>query len=304
MVTTARDGSNALKAAVKVAEAACALPAVATQDWCDKAAAAMLHAVGSGVCVILIAQIDERGHIVRQEATGVAGATTMEVTTTVGRTATSSPLVPIDASDAGLTRVRTSLAQARDLHWPLAAISLSSVKIGAADRLGANLTDHHSGLAKRWAECRLHGLALAIAPLGSNGRSLVVELGSTQSPIGDQELACLEAVLPLVARRAIMAVGVNPSDAAHWLTTREQIILQHLLLGKSVREIAEELGRSPHTVHDHVKSLHRKLNASSRGELVARALGYTEMVNSNGHAGDGGATPTIATRTAKPAQTA
>jgi hypothetical protein len=27
-------------------------------------------------------------------------------------------------------------------------------------------------------------------------------------------------------------------------------------------------------VHDHVKSLHRKLDASSRGELVARALGH------------------------------
>jgi hypothetical protein len=29
-------------------------------------------------------------------------------------------------------------------------------------------------------------------------------------------------------------------------------------------------------VHDHVKSLHRKLNASSRGQLIARALGHAE----------------------------
>lgn len=58
------------------------------------------------------------------------------------------------------------------------------------------------------------------------------------------------------------------------MTDREQDVLERLILGRSVREIAEELGRSPHTVHDHVKSLHRKLDASSRGELVARALGH------------------------------
>ena len=49
---------------------------------------------------------------------------------------------------------------------------------------------------------------------------------------------------------------------------------EHLALGKSVKQIASDLARSPHTVHDHVKSLHRKLNASSRGELIARALGH------------------------------
>lgn len=295
MVTTARDGSNALKAAVKVAELACSLPAVATQDWCDRAAAALLPVVGSGICVSLIAQIDERGHIIRQEATGVSGSTAIEVTTTVGRTATSSPLVPMEASDAGLTRVRTSLAQARDLHWPVAGVSVTSQRVNTAERLGASLADHHSALAKRWAECRLQGLILAVAPLGPNGRCLVVELGATHAPVTDQEVACIEAVLPLIARRAIMAIGADPSESSHWLTTREQIILQHLLLGKSVREIAEELGRSPHTVHDHVKSLHRKLSANSRGELVARALGYSEVQTHKSE------TPSITTRAAKPA---
>jgi hypothetical protein len=29
-----------------------------------------------------------------------------------------------------------------------------------------------------------------------------------------------------------------------------------------------------YTVHDHVKSLHKKLNANNRGQLVARALGH------------------------------
>ncbi|MBO6514537.1 MAG: helix-turn-helix transcriptional regulator [Phycisphaerales bacterium] len=66
-----------------------------------------------------------------------------------------------------------------------------------------------------------------------------------------------------------------------WLTLREQTILDHLLEGKSVRVIAECIGRSPHTVHDHVKNLHRKLNASSRGQLIARSLGRRSPLNDN-----------------------
>ena len=51
-----------------------------------------------------------------------------------------------------------------------------------------------------------------------------------------------------------------------------------------MREIADALERSPHTVHDHVKSLHRKLNASSRGELIARTLGHVNGAAKNGAA--------------------
>jgi len=82
--------------------------------------------------------------------------------------------------------------------------------------------------------------------------------------------------MPRLARRAALALGLRRTSSGSWLTGREQQVLEQLTLGRSVREIAEDIGRSPHTVHDHVKSLHRKLSASSRGELVARALGYLD----------------------------
>ena len=63
------------------------------------------------------------------------------------------------------------------------------------------------------------------------------------------------------------------TDPSAWLTAREQEVLDHLALGRSVREIAAVLQRSPHTVHDHVKSLHRKLGANTRGGLIPRAIG-------------------------------
>lgn len=270
----------ALKAAVKSAELICSLPAVATQDWCDRAAASLLPIVGSGVAITMLGQVDERGHILRQEATGVAGLASVDVATTVGgtRPPSSTQSVPIDSNDANLVRVRTNLAQARDLHWSPGASSPGHVRVGTPEKFGASLLDPISGLMKRWDAYRVTGMLLGIAWLGTGGRALVVEIGSTHSTIGEGEIGALDAVLPLLSRRAVIATGAEASEAAHWLTSREQMILQHLLLGKSVREIAEELGRSPHTVHDHVKSLHRKLNASSRGELVARALGYSEMV--------------------------
>jgi len=46
--------------------------------------------------------------------------------------------------------------------------------------------------------------------------------------------------------------------------------LELLLAGDSEKQIARKLAISPHTVHAYVKSLYRKFNVSSRGELLAR----------------------------------
>ncbi len=278
MSSTAIGGSQALKAVAKVAENICCLPAVATQDWCDRAAMAILPIAQPAVAITMIGQIDERGAIVRQEATGVAGVYVADVTTNVGRAHWAPSAICIDANDANLAQVRTNLAQARDLHWTPGPLTPGASRAGTADRFGVNILDMSNAVVKRWSAYRLQGLLLGAACIGPGGRVLTIEMASSHVPLGEAEATALEAIMPLLARRAIMAIGTDPSEAAAWLTAREQIILQHLLLGKSVREIAEELGRSPHTVHDHVKSLHRKLGASSRGELVARALGYSEMM--------------------------
>lgn len=274
--------TQALKATAKIVESICALPAVATQDWCDRAAQAVLAICQPSVAVTLVGQVDDRGVIVRQEATGVAGAYLADVTTAVGRTQSSTSVISIDPNDANLVRVRTNLAQARDLSWHPGTLAPGAVRCEPADKLGISLLDVQNPVVKRWDSYRLTGLLLGVASIGPAGRVLIVEVASSGGTLGEREAAALEATMPLLAKRAIMAIGSDPSEAAHWLTQREQVILQHLLLGKSVREIAEELGRSPHTVHDHVKSLHRKLNASSRGELVAKALGYAEMMTSKG----------------------
>lgn len=83
----------------------------------------------------------------------------------------------------------------------------------------------------------------------------------------------LQATMPQFARAAVSAMRSTPSKTV-WVSPCEHAVLREVINGRSIREIASIIQRSPHTVHDHVKSLHLKLNASNRGELVARALGH------------------------------
>ena len=61
------------------------------------------------------------------------------------------------------------------------------------------------------------------------------------------------------------------------LTRREQEIVQLAAEGRTTREIAAALFRSPKTIENHLQSVYRKLGVSNRVELVnaARALGLT-----------------------------
>ena len=61
----------------------------------------------------------------------------------------------------------------------------------------------------------------------------------------------------------------DPLRGAH-LTPRMKQILSCLLNGDGEKQIAARLGISPHTVHTHVKQLHKTLGVTSRGELLAR----------------------------------
>jgi DNA-binding NarL/FixJ family response regulator len=63
---------------------------------------------------------------------------------------------------------------------------------------------------------------------------------------------------------AVDALGLPPRMAQ---------ILRSLLAGASEKQIALQLAISPHTVHTYVKQLHKRLDVSSRGELLAKFVG-------------------------------
>lgn len=64
-------------------------------------------------------------------------------------------------------------------------------------------------------------------------------------------------------------IGLPPMEA---LTPREEQVLQLLVQGKAVRQIALELGIAPSTVKNHVQSIYGKLQVSNRAEAVHKAM--------------------------------
>ena len=50
---------------------------------------------------------------------------------------------------------------------------------------------------------------------------------------------------------------------------RQRSTLDLLLDGKSEKEVAARLDISPHTVHNHVKEIYKRMNVNSRPELLA-----------------------------------
>ena len=248
------------RALVSVAGAIAELPAVATQDWVDRAAEALAGLDARCRVAAMIAHVEPSGRIGVVETVGVRVC--KDLARQSGDT----------GQDGVPARVRLERMTDLGLHVPAEAFARG---MGAlADDLGPW---RDGPLARIWDGGGIDKLLVGLAPIsGEPGGRCVIALvalapvdGRAQRPTPKT----IAALMPLLSKRARKALPARNEIA--WLTDREQDVLDRLTLGRSVREIADELGRSPHTVHDHVKSLHRKLNASSRGELVARALGHT-----------------------------
>lgn len=79
--------------------------------------------------------------------------------------------------------------------------------------------------------------------------------------------------------RLLNGDDANPANPRPHLTIREEQVLQLLLLARSNREIALELGIEERTVKAHVGKLMRKVGAENRIELSMRALNGTYRSN-------------------------
>lgn len=250
--------SNAFGTVARIVEEIAYLPAVATQDWCDRVART-LFAVrpGSLVCVTL-AQVDDAGQVVQMECDGLADGAK-----------------PASTLDPDLLRFEAQPA----FGWSARQLAKGTVWAEVMSRTQAESAFRSSRAGRKWADQGVTDLLLGVMsmPASTNDRMLIAEIGVRGGEaLGDADVEILRAVLPSIANRAMRAFGREVSNPNNRVTPKEQVILEHLAHGETVKQIATSLGRSPHTVHDHVKSLHRKLNATSRGELVARMLGHID----------------------------
>ncbi len=217
------------------------LPAVACADWCDQAASKLGVLPGVLAALVMLVRCEGASHRVELDAVGLSAQ----------------PSLP----------EQPSLSDAQQLNARSRLESLAS---------SGRLTLDASVLGSReiWGDAPELVPHQAWSRFGGGDRILIAQLVTSPAQGGSVAplIAVLDALTPQLARRATIALG-SGGGAPTWLTGRENLVLDHLILGSSVREIAHQIGRSPHTVHDHVKNLHRKLGASSRGALIARALG-------------------------------
>ncbi|WP_432971613.1 LuxR C-terminal-related transcriptional regulator [Dactylosporangium sp. CA-233914] len=108
------------------------------------------------------------------------------------------------------------------------------------------------------------GNPMARAAVPSRSGHYVVLHGSPLSGAGITDPAVsviIEGARPIVVSDVIAS--------AHGLTVREREVTGLVALGRSTRQIAGELGISPFTVADHLKSVFAKVGVRSRSELVA-----------------------------------
>ena len=268
MLQSSPERPTGYRSVAAVVQSTCKLPAVATLDWADRAAGTLsLIATPSRACIVLCS-IDQSGAVRSHEATGVASSVSA-----------SNPR-PENHGDRNPELTLRSRGERLDhIGFRLNEQQLREGVCDTLDRLLGTAEWRSLGLGRLWAGVPAGEVFTAISELGGvvSGRAIVAMVGMSSSEsdaVRQDRISQLRAVMPCLIGRALLAVGAEIAGSGRWLTAREQQVLAQLTLGKSVRQIAEDIGRSPHTVHDHVKSLHRKLNASSRGELVARALGY------------------------------
>lgn len=267
MDSTTREMLSALSRTGSLAERCCELPAVATANWPDLAAKALTGLSERCLACICIAGVTPDGVILSMEAAGAAGAAGLG-----GR----------HPGDPRVLGLRSSIERLDTLGFPVPPARARDGMVSPAPAiLGEGWA--RSAIGRAFGSPTPDEVIVGIHALGPGNaeRVVVAIIGIEHADAADgTHGACraetLAVTLPLLARRASLAIGSSASTTSRWLTEREQAVLERLTLGMSVREIADEIGRSPHTVHDHVKSLHRKLNASSRGKLVARALGYID----------------------------
>lgn len=98
----------------------------------------------------------------------------------------------------------------------------------------------------------------ALAPLARPGTRVKIDLEAS---------AILGAPLVTVSEDASQSSLLNP------LTPRQRMVAQHLIAGRSNKEIARKLGISVATVKDHVHAILERLELPTRAAVMAAARG-------------------------------
>lgn len=258
MVKQKRLDIQPLTLVAEIAEELCSLPAVATFGWMKRAARTLARLHPDAVTTIALAHSEEDGWFVPRDFAGSIGSRRL-----------SSMIAVVDGLMADLRSdcVREHFADCEEGN-PLLGRTNQPRSIFAPTRM--ILPD------------RLHPTRMTVlypmmpAAEAAPRRILCADFFLTQSQERFNATTCgvLEALMPLLGR-IVRKAFANVEQTVE-ISDKEGEVLRLLQQGLTIKQIASELERSPHTVHDHVKSLHRKVGACNRGELLAKTFGLFE----------------------------
>ncbi len=223
------------------------LPGAPGPDWCRRAARALAQVAPASRAWIAVLRTGTRARVERTGSSDEDGS----------------------ASDAALRLLARDLVET--LPGPIRPCVGSLEELCAAGGIGSRRLGRYGRLLAGVEPLPVrapgeHHVLVVLWEPGEGGH------GGPSLPAEDLRRV-LRSAMPVLAERLRVALGGGGERSA-WLSEREQRVLELLTGGLTVPEIAALLGRSQHTVHDYVKSLHRKLGTNSRGALIARALGH------------------------------
>ncbi|MEQ8843501.1 MAG: helix-turn-helix transcriptional regulator [Phycisphaerales bacterium] len=137
----------------------------------------------------------------------------------------------------------------------------------------------HGGRLARRALQRLlerpHRATLRVTPSRAGHPDLVFVLITPIEPFDwrPAHLNAIEAPFEAIVQRLSTVFDLPPLRSKRLVTPREREVAIELCRGRSTERVAEVLQCSAHTVNDHIKKVHKKLDVQSRAELVARLSG-------------------------------
>jgi transcriptional regulator EpsA len=161
----------------------------------------------------------------------------------------------------------------------------------------AVLSDVHVQLCDLVQTNELKNLAAHLV-FGVTGQvDAIYGLSRIGGTLGPRTASLLELIAPYLHRAFLCVLAAERSDrddvngrAAEVITRRQAEILDLVKLGKTNAEIAQLLGCSQWTVKNHVQSILRRLESTSRTQAIARAISLgllsptlTPLVGSHGN---------------------
>lgn len=144
--------------------------------------------------------------------------------------------------------------------------------------LDLRLSDHGTGLQTlaglhgQLPRVRIVALTASDDPAFVRGALGGGALGIVLKEMADSDLPAAVRAAWRGERYVSPTLDARLSGESAPLTPRESEVLRLIALGYTSVEIAEQLGLSPRTIETHRARIHRKLNLTSRAELVRYAL--------------------------------